>query len=263
MIPPAELKRIAATKAVALSVIEKDYALLWILCALSTTSYKGDFIFKGGTALRKIYFPDWRYSEDLDFTAKPLTREELKKMIQSVDQSLREQVGMGITLKSIHHNPEYAQLKVQFVGPLRHENTIKFDLSFKELVVLEPEIRPVLSVYSDREEHSLFVYPLEEILAEKIRSILQRGKTRDYYDVWKILKEHSQLINKNETRRVLAEKCRFKNVICNEEFLFAKEKIAAAQQHWEKGLSHQINDLPPFTMVVKECRELVSTFLQF
>jgi len=25
-------------------------------------------IFKGGTAIRKIYFPEWRLSEDMDFT---------------------------------------------------------------------------------------------------------------------------------------------------------------------------------------------------
>ena len=68
MIPVAELKRIAARIGVGLSVVEKDYALTWILSALSKTKYKNDLIFKGGTALRKIYFPDWRYSEDLDFT---------------------------------------------------------------------------------------------------------------------------------------------------------------------------------------------------
>ncbi len=32
--------------------------------------------FKGGTALKKVYFPDYRYSEDLDFTLLEATDED-------------------------------------------------------------------------------------------------------------------------------------------------------------------------------------------
>jgi uncharacterized protein len=33
------------------------------------------------------------------------------------------------------------------------------------------------------------IYLPNEILVEKLRNILQRGKARDYYDVWRLLKE--------------------------------------------------------------------------
>ncbi len=46
----------------------------------------------------------------------------------------------------------------------------------------------VESNYPDIRRYRAVVYSLEEILAEKIRSILQRGKSRDYYDVWMLLK---------------------------------------------------------------------------
>ncbi len=261
MISIAELKRIAAKNSVALSVVEKDYALTWILCALSQTKYKDKFIFKGGTSLRKIYFPDWRYSEDLDFTTKPLNKEELNQVIEEINKYLLEKIGMSIISKSLHLNPEYAQLKIQFMGPLNHENTIKFDLSFNELVVLKPEAKPVLSEYSDKDNYFLLVYPLEEILAEKIRSILQRGKTRDYYDVWKILNEHFKLIDKEKTKKVLAEKCRFKNLVCTQDLLFETEKIIEAQMHWKKSLAHQISNLPEFKVVVQECKIRMKKFL--
>lgn len=263
MISIAELKRIAANSGVALSAVEKDYALTWILSALSKTKYKEQFVFKGGTALRKVYFPDWRYSEDLDFTATTsFSEEELNNFLKAINSYLIEKIGISIAVKSMHLNPEYAQLKVQFVGPLNHENTIKFDLSFNELIVLQPESRPILSEYSDREKHFLLAYPLEEILAEKIRSILQRGKTRDYYDVWKILKLRSKLIDKETVKKVLAEKCQFKNLVCNEELLFEKEKIYEAQQFWEKGLAHQINNLPDFKIVLTECKSLIGALLK-
>ncbi len=263
MISIAELKRIAAKNGVALSVVEKDYALTWILSALSKTKYKELFIFKGGTALRKIYFPDWRYSEDLDFTVTAsLNEEELNNLIKAINSYLIEKSGLSITIKSLHLNPEYAQIKIQFIGPLSHENTIKFDLSFNEQVVLQPEERTILSEYSDQEKHFLLAYPLEEILAEKIRSILQRGKTRDYYDVWKILKLHSKQINKVKVKDVLAAKCKFKSLICNEELLFEKEKIAEAQWFWEKGLAHQINNLPEFEKVIIECKDMIRELLK-
>lgn len=262
MISIAELKRIAAKNKVALSVIEKDYALTWILYALAKSKFQKRFVFKGGTALRKIYFPDWRYSEDLDFTiTKPFSGEELKEVIKTINDYLAKTMGITIVLKSLHMNPEYAQLKIQFLGPLHHENTIKFDLSFNELLVLPPEKKLIFSEYSDQERHFLLVYPLEEILAEKIRSILQRGKTRDYYDVWKILKLHFNKINAKRTQEVLSKKCQFKNIVCNEELLFETDKIAAAQEHWEKGLAHQISDLPSFKTVVDECKTLLSKFL--
>ncbi|MBS3121288.1 nucleotidyl transferase AbiEii/AbiGii toxin family protein [Candidatus Woesearchaeota archaeon] len=263
MIPLAELKRIAAKNSVALSVVEKDYAITWILYALAETMFKECFIFKGGTALRKVYFPAWRYSEDLDFTATKLLNEiEVKELISSVNYYLYEKIKMSITYKSLYLNPEYAQLKIQFLGPLNRENTIKLDISFSEFLVLPPENKLIHSEYSDKEKHFLYVYSLEESLAEKIRSILQRGKTRDYYDVWRILKWHYKLINKTKTKEILNQKCKFKNIICNEKLLFGQEKVDNAKKHWEKGLGYQINDLPDFDIVITECKYLLMQFLK-
>lgn len=169
---------------------------------------------------------------------------------------------MSITAKSIHINPYYAQLKIQFLGPLNHENTIKVDLSFDELLVLKPDERIVLSDYSDKKNYLLAVYPLEELLAEKIRSILQRGKTRDYYDVWKILKFHGGGVNKLKTKEVLFKKCKHKNVICNEQLLFEKNKVDEAKIHWEKSLTHQMSDLPNFDTISLELRDLLQVFLK-
>ena len=53
-------------------VIERDYLLSWILAGISQVPVLFDtLIFKGGTALRKCYFDDYRFSEDLDFTGLP------------------------------------------------------------------------------------------------------------------------------------------------------------------------------------------------
>ena len=49
-------------------VLELDYCLAWFLIGLSKTTLREYMVFKGGTALKRCYFPEYRFSEDLDFS---------------------------------------------------------------------------------------------------------------------------------------------------------------------------------------------------
>ena len=50
-------------------VLERDYLLSWVLAGISQVSeLHQTLVFKGGTALKKCYFGDYRFSEDLDFS---------------------------------------------------------------------------------------------------------------------------------------------------------------------------------------------------
>jgi len=95
MISLNELKRIAAKQKVALGVVEKDYALTWVLYGLSTIESKQYFVFKGGTALQKTFLDYSRLSEDIDFTLeKPLNEvkseiNQLKNEVESRTNQLR------------------------------------------------------------------------------------------------------------------------------------------------------------------------------
>src|SRR5271169_75412 len=52
------------------AVLERDYCLAWFLVALSRAPLRKRLAFKGGTALKRCYFGDYRFSEDLDFTLR-------------------------------------------------------------------------------------------------------------------------------------------------------------------------------------------------
>ena len=72
MITRAELGRAAATMGLGLGQAEHEYAILCALDGLSQTALLRDtFCLKGGTALRQLYYPDWRHSVDLDFSVLP------------------------------------------------------------------------------------------------------------------------------------------------------------------------------------------------
>lgn len=81
MIREAEVRRTAAAKKIDPMVIDLDYSLGWILLGMKNISPDLlGLIFKGGTCLRKCYFQDYRFSEDLDFTATTAISEtETKK----------------------------------------------------------------------------------------------------------------------------------------------------------------------------------------
>ena len=70
MIRDAEIRRRARVAGVEPRTMEFDYALGWALRGLAWHPYLARrLVFKGGTCLRKCYFPDYRFSEDLDFTS--------------------------------------------------------------------------------------------------------------------------------------------------------------------------------------------------
>jgi hypothetical protein len=51
-------------------VLERDYCLTWLLCAFAQSDLQPVLAFNGGTALKRCYFADYRFSEDLDFTLR-------------------------------------------------------------------------------------------------------------------------------------------------------------------------------------------------
>lgn len=83
MISAEHIRRIAREEKLAVGVVEKDYALSWLLRGfyLMNSGLDDSFVLKGGAAIRKVYFPQtWRFSEDLDFTvAKAMEPESIKE----------------------------------------------------------------------------------------------------------------------------------------------------------------------------------------
>ncbi|MEA3440234.1 MAG: nucleotidyl transferase AbiEii/AbiGii toxin family protein [Chloroflexota bacterium] len=64
------LRKQSSFKNVPLWVIEKDYAISYLLAAIADSTGLGDeIVLNGGTALKKAYFSEYRFSEDLDYSS--------------------------------------------------------------------------------------------------------------------------------------------------------------------------------------------------
>lgn len=83
MIDYFQIQRIASKKWLSEDIIEKGYFIELLLFYLSSNiTFKNNSVFRGGTALKKIYFPDYRFSEDLDFLI------EEKENLDNFDKAL-------------------------------------------------------------------------------------------------------------------------------------------------------------------------------
>ena len=68
MIDYLQVQRLALKNNVSPEIIEKDYFIELVLFYLSKdSSLCENLVFRGGTALKKVYFPEYRFSEGLDF----------------------------------------------------------------------------------------------------------------------------------------------------------------------------------------------------
>jgi len=259
MLSRAELQRLANRQKVALGILEKDYVITEVLKALSQVPMLNkDFVFKGGTALRKVYFSDWRYSEDLDFTVRhDMNKEELRQALDAWYHQVEQASQIRLATKMLHKPNGYARVRTQFVGPLAYPGMIYIDLSFDEPLCLEPEYKRVLTNPFTGEQRKVLVYPLEELLAEKMRSLIERGKSRDYYDVWRLLKEYTSQLNLELLGMVLGKKLAHKCPCLHAINDFLPQDPRALKRYWEKDLQQQINSLPPLEQVLEELQGML------
>ncbi|MDX9859271.1 MAG: nucleotidyl transferase AbiEii/AbiGii toxin family protein [candidate division Zixibacteria bacterium] len=270
MISADTIRTIAANKSIHPGVIEKDYVLSKTLMSLAAIpEFRTHLVFKGGTALKKCYYPHWRYSEDLDFTAKAaLAPSQIRDMFTAAVDGVSSAFGLPMRVSEFSQYPKdveaivSAQMKLSYDGPLRQssgqKNNIRVDIALNEEIVLPTPNLNVVQEYADDIPASLPTYALEEVVAEKLRSILQRGKSRDYYDVWILLKEYGKDFDHQRTKDVFLKKCHSKDIPEPKvEDFFNTEQLAEAERFWERGLAHQLTVLPAFDTVLKELKSLI------
>ena len=143
-------------------------------------------------------------------------------------------------------------LDVQFLGPIGFKNKIAHDISLKEKMIEKPIRIKVKPEYEDIPEFEVLVYSPNEILVEKLRSILQRGKARDYYDVWRLMKEKE--FNRDKIRELFILKCQITEIEFNPELIFDENRLSEAKKFWTIALARLTKSLPDFESVVNDLR---------
>lgn len=271
MIKPGEIQQKARAVGVRDQQIEKDYILSWILKGIAQHEQLSKVIvFKGGTVLKKIYFEDYRFSEDLDFTlinnarlpnGQEISNEQIFEWFRETFDYIKEEA--NIPLEIIDNNEhEDARLPdgqgginfyISYIGPLGGQGNnkrVKIDISRSEQLVFEPVMKDVFIDYTDMEEHQLLCYPLEEVLVEKMRSVMQRMQARDFYDIWYLLEQHRMDVDFYLSE--FEAKCKNKELNYTDFPKKLAERLPQYKGRWQSSMSEQIKDLPDFDQVERE-----------
>jgi uncharacterized protein len=266
MIPQKNLSMISNATAidgrrVPESVIERDYCIAWLLVGLSNSPLKKALAFKGGTALRRCHFLDYRFSEDLDFTL--IAEVDLDSILSGFDDIFEwVRVQSGIEFKTARKEPDGQcshTIYFSYEGPIPgRPREIKVDITFKEKIVTRVEEKSVIKTYDEYddlpENATIIVYSLEEIVVEKIAALSDpaRCEPRDLYDLF-FLADHVELDFLGDR---VKEKVQFKgDDLQNREGNLEKKGQRLSKQ-WNKRLSHQMTELPEFDEVFRLVRRI-------
>ncbi len=201
-----------------------------------------ELVFKGGTALFFFQGLD-RFSEDLDFT---LTNEfEEEKLLNSIKDAF-DLLGIEMEIKEVK-SITGKNYKIRAKGPAyTNEASISIvdvEISDRKDVILNPEVRQHVPLYEDIKPFFVPIMSAEEILAEKVRAIMNRNKARDVYDLAFLLRKGArfnvELINK-------------KTEYYKEKFAFGvfEEELRKKESNWKTDLHGLIKQIPDFKETV-------------
>jgi len=173
--------------------ILKEYLQLMILDFLSSTPYIRKMAFIGGTNLRLVKGID-RFSNDLDFDCKDLSRDEFIEMTNGVIRFL-ERSGLRVETRD-KDNPKLTAFRRNI-----HFPELLFDLGLsghKEerfLIKIETQDKgivypPVITNIKGCGFFFPFPVPPDGVLCSmKIAAMLGRAKGRDFYDLMFLLSQ--------------------------------------------------------------------------
>jgi predicted nucleotidyltransferase component of viral defense system len=257
MISIREIQNVSTKWSIGQHVVEKDYALGWLLAGISQhPALSATWVFKGGTCLRKCYYETYRFSEDLDFTVTDPTLilpENLFPIFGEISHWIKDNVGIELELTedSFKSYPNKrgklsTQGKIGFIGPEAKPTTpkVKIDLASDELIASPSGRRRVIHEYSDwNPETSVLSYSLEELAAEKIRALAQRCRPRDLYDVVHLYRNPNLVGREAYVSSLLKSKSEFVEIETPTlELVQTEENYVNILSDWQNMLGHQ---LPP------------------
>jgi predicted nucleotidyltransferase component of viral defense system len=252
MIPAAEIQRIAGAAGVEPTRVDLDYTLGWILCGFwAQPEVAPNWVFKGGTCLRKCYFPGYRFSEDLDFTlTRPFSMADGSALVSAASEWAKDVTGIDFTSQPIRAeimpaaegDPGY-EFRLYYRGSLPmggSPRSIQVHLSGSEAIVMPPVARLLSHPYSDSiemEAVTLRCYPLAEVLAEKLRAICGQRRhaiARDLYDIHELIRRGADL---GEALTILPAKFRAKNLKPSRALIQdLEERKPDFQRDWDRNL---------------------------
>lgn len=278
------LKQRAHERGARLDILEKDYALGYLLAGIARSPLGERLVLKGGTALSKFYYPGYRFSEDLDYSTHPVgalvnPEIELKAALAQTRALLAERGPFEVRSEPLRlrepHPFDQAAFLVYFQFPHHRQPLcrLKIEITIDESLLLPPVLRPLHHPYEETLSCQAQVYDLAEIAAEKMRALLQSRQRlqrrgwgasrvcRDYYDLWCILKQEK--LAPTVLPDLVLQKCELRNVPFNApDEMLSSDLLEVARREWPAQLLPFLTKPVSHEQVLDEIRPLILALWQ-
>lgn len=197
------------------SNVQRDYVFGWFLAGIySECELQDYFVLKGGNCFRKAYFENTRFSNDLDFSLKSdLTEEYIKGELNYVCDFVLANTGVVFDKgksrveqkKRVDLSKKVYDARIYFRDFFGKESqiiiSIRLDISRFDRIYLPIQNRHVIHPYSDHKlcSREIHCVKLEELLATKLKCLLQRRHVADLYDyIFSVFFDTGLDINRSE-----------------------------------------------------------------
>ncbi|WEX89955.1 nucleotidyl transferase AbiEii/AbiGii toxin family protein [Sinorhizobium garamanticum] len=179
--------------------VERDYVFGWLLKSI----YENDFlrarvVFKGGNCLRKAYYPDTRFSADLDFSVSDAV--DVERTAKEINNACREaQAACGVEFlinrNTFEPGPMVDKTRRSYKGRVYFTDffgkqddltiSIKVDMTGLDRLYLPATTRKLIHPYSDAGACTADItcMALEEVVASKLKCLIQRRHSHDLFDL--------------------------------------------------------------------------------
>lgn len=240
-----DLQDIAEQQDRAIELIERDFALVTVAAHL-VDQFPGQLCFKGGFVLRHVR-GHARFSGDLDATRtnppkhKIAATEIAEAMRRATDEPMLR-IDPGVPATGSQNSLDFNQ--IAFHTP-NSDGQIAVEISYREAVVDEPEWADIGPPYYA--EFQVPVLTLEETVAEKLRTLLQRLRPTDLSDLALILRDHGDRLDRVHVRELAVAK--FMLVKQGDRQGRIESNVEAMRTSYDETVPGLAPDAPPFAEV--------------
>jgi predicted nucleotidyltransferase component of viral defense system len=179
------IKKIAITQQTTELNIAREYAQHLFLSGFYQQRGTHQVMFKGGTALRIVYNSP-RFSEDLDFSGFGVSVKEIEDWVAAASGGI-EQSGIAISIEESKKTSGgyLGILDLKFSG---YQVRVLFEISLRYRNGLKG--RGVLVASDFVPAYTITLLPEETLVEEKLAALLDRGKPRDFFDCYFMLRKN-------------------------------------------------------------------------
>lgn len=195
-------------------IMLQNYLMECFLERLGKSEYADRFIIKGGVLIASFVGISHRTTMDIDTTANnlPLDENVITGIISAVCAIENDDdfIFSPDRVEPIREDDKYNGLRVFVLADYeKMHHTLTLDITAGDSIYPKPRRHEFAKIF-ESDSISLLSYPLENVLAEKLETILVRNITttrpRDFYDVY-VLSADLTRINKKDLKTALQRTC--------------------------------------------------------